>query len=320
MDRLPLVTIITPAYNRGSFLEETIQSVISQDYPHIECIVLDDGSTDDTRDVLRNYNGRLYWESHPNMGETRTVNKGFSMAKGEIIGVVNSDDPLLPGAVSTIVDAMEGSPETVAAYPDWKMIDVKGDLIQQIETYEYSYLNMVRWHHCVPGPGTFFRRSVVERLGGRDVQFRYVGDFDFWLRAGLTGPFKRVPKTLATFRWHSDGASSKDQGLTMAEEHILLVRKVFSLAHLPPEVRSARREAYGSACYVAAVVLAGSSPELKRRYFAKAFASSPIKYLFEYRERLLCAIAPAFFGRTMCSILRKCDSLFPLKNKSRCPL
>jgi len=103
---LPLVTVVTPVYNREDYLEEVILSVLGQDYPNIEFIVLDDGSTDGTLQVIWKYRERLRWESHANMGQTRTVNKGFSMAKGEIVGVVNSDDPLLPGAIREIVAFM----------------------------------------------------------------------------------------------------------------------------------------------------------------------------------------------------------------------
>ena len=97
--QLPLVSIITPAYNRQSLIEETILSVIGQDYPNLEYLVLDDGSSDDTLSVIKKYAKHLRYDAHPNMGETRTVNKGFTMARGEILAVVNSDDPLLPGAV-----------------------------------------------------------------------------------------------------------------------------------------------------------------------------------------------------------------------------
>ena len=319
MSGSPLVSVITPAYNRASFLKETIESVISQDYPNLQYIVLDDGSTDNTKEIVQQYARRLYWESHPNMGETRTVNRGFSLAEGEILGVVNSDDPLLPGAISAAVDAMAAKPDVVVAYPDWDMIDAEGQKIQHIQTYEYDYLNMLRWHHCIPGPGTFFRKWVVERLAGRDVQFRYVADFDFWLRAGLLGQFLRIPQTFATFRWHAGGASSQGQGIVMAEEHLRLVRKIFSMTNLMPPVKAVKREAFGSAYYIAAVVLGSSSPGLRKSYFRKSLALSPVKYLFEYRPRLLNSIAPALFGPRTLSALRKLNALFPLARPFSCP-
>jgi len=313
----PLVSVITPAYNRAPFLKETIESVISQDYPNVQYIVLDDGSTDNTREILQQYAGRIRWESHTNLGETKTVNKGFSMAGGEIVGVVNSDDPLLPRAISAAVDVLGARPDIAVVYPDWDMIDAEGQKIEHIQTHEYDYLNMLRWHHCIPGPGTFFRKWVVDRLAGRDTQFRYVADFDFWLRAGLLGQFLRVPQTLATFRWHADGASSKEQGTVMAEEHIRLVRKIFSMNNLLAHpAKAVKREAFGSAYYIAAVTLGTSSPDLQKTYFRKALALSPIKYLFEYRPRLLNLIAPELFGPRTLSALKKLDAFFPLPRPS----
>lgn len=208
----PLVTVITPAYNRADYLAETIDSVLLQDYPNIEYVVLDDGSTDSTVQVLQRYANRLTWESRQNVGETRTVNRGFERARGEIVGIVNSDDPLLPGAIRMIAQLMQERPELLVVYPDWDMIDADGNRIERITTFEYDYINMLRWHHCIPGPGAFFQRSVVDQLGGRDPEFRYVADFEFWLRAGMLGPFARIPRTLATFRWHPGGASSRDKG------------------------------------------------------------------------------------------------------------
>jgi glycosyltransferase involved in cell wall biosynthesis len=284
---LPLVTVITPAYNRASFIDETILSVLNQDYPNLEYIVLDDGSTDNTLEVIKKYQDRIRWDAHENMGETRTVNKGFPMANGEIIGVVNSDDPLLPGAISRIVDVMIKNRELIIVYPDWNMIGPNGKMIQHIKTYDYSYIDMIRWHHCIPGPGTFFRREVVKKLKGRDSQFRYVADFDFWLRAGLLGPFERIPETLATFRVHPGSASSSNQGRKMAIEHIHLVEKIYSLPNLPSEVLKVKKEAYSSANYIAGIVCGNQVFFDKTKYFLMAIYYVPFKYLFEYKKRLL---------------------------------
>jgi glycosyltransferase involved in cell wall biosynthesis len=293
---LPLVTVVTPAYNGEPYLDGVIRSVLEQDYPRVEHIVLDDGSSDGTLKTIKRYDSKVRWDSHQNMGEARTVNKGFSMARGEIIGVVNSDDPLLPGAISTIVTHLLTHPDALVAYPDWLMIDGYGKTIEHVETYEYDYVDMVRWHHCMPGPGVFFRRELVEEIGGRDPSFRYANDFDFWLRAGLVGPFARVPATLATFRFHPGARSSSDLGLEMAEEHIRMIDRVFANPGLPPEVHRVRREAYSSAYYVAGTQLGGVLwSAAKRRYFLRALRYAPRKYLWEYRGRWL-AITPALLG------------------------
>jgi GT2 family glycosyltransferase len=283
---LPLVSIITPAYNRADLVAETIDSVLGQDYPNLEYIVLDDGSRDGTLDVVKRYDGRLRWEAHPNMGETRTVNKGFAMARGEIVGVVNSDDPLRPGAVRRLVEALSRRPDAVVAYPDWALIDERGRVLQTVRTYEFTgYADMVRRHWCLPGPGAFFRRSLVEKLGGRDPDFRYVGDLDFWFRAARHGALVRVPEVLATFRTHSGSATVAQQGTRMAEEHLRVVEKLFAAGDLPEEVRRVEREARSSAAFVAATVCGTREWRAKLRYFGEALRLAPAKYAGEYAVR-----------------------------------
>lgn len=284
----PLVTIITPAYNRADLLAETIDSVLDQDYPNLEYIVLDDGSTDDTLEVIRRYDGRLLWESHPNMGETRTVNRGFELARGEIVGVVNSDDPLRPGAVPRLVTALDGHPQAVVAYPDWELVDAYGRNLGLIETEPFAgAVNMVRLHHCLPGPGALFRRSVVEQLGGRDIRFKYVGDLDFWFRAALHGDFVRVPEALATFRVHGKSASVAQQGSEMAVEHIKLVEYYFSRLDLPLQIMAVESEARASASFVAGCCCGRWAIGRRFKYFAEAFWRAPGGYLWRYPGRLL---------------------------------
>jgi glycosyltransferase involved in cell wall biosynthesis len=255
---LPSVSIITPAYNRASCLDETIWSVLEQDYPRIEYIVLDDGSTDNTREVLEKYTGRVICETHTNMGEARTVNKGLSMAQGEIVAVVNSDDPLLPGAVSTAVAFMQSHPDILVSYPDWNYVGPDSKVTGHVRVPEYDYLRMLRQHHCMPGPGAFIRRKAFELTGMRDPTFKYVGDFEYWFRLGLYGKFVRIPKTLATFRVHPDSTSVSHKGIAMADEHIRLVEKFYSRPDLPPQVQRVRAEAFSSAHLHAAAECRGA--------------------------------------------------------------
>ena len=280
--------VITPAYNRESLIEETIHSVLSQDYPNIEYMVLDDGSTDHTLQIIKKYQDKLRWVTQENQGETRTVNRGFSMARGEIIGVVNSDDPLLPGAVSKLVEAMLRDPEVMVVYPDWELIDETGRVVQTIRSYDFTtYADMVRMHFCLPGPGAFFRREVIEKTGGRDTAFRYVGDLEFWFRAGMYGPFKRLPEVLATFRVHGGSATASQRGFMMAEEHIALMEKYYSLPEIPESARAVKNEAFSSAFFVAGASLNRGAFVEKIRYFSKAVRLCPHKYVSEYKRRIL---------------------------------
>lgn len=301
---LPLVSLITPVYNRENLLEETILSILAQDYLNLEYIVIDDGSTDNTLAVIMKYDRKLVWRHQINSGESAAVNSGFALAQGEILGVVNSDDPLLPGAVNTIVDFFQAHPDVMVVYPDWLMIDAEGKLIKEMPSPDYDYLNMLRWHRCMPGPGTFFRREVIERLKGRDCGFRYVADFEFWLRAGLEMKFARLPEYLATFRQHSDSASVCRQGWAMAKEHIRLVRLFYARPDLPACVYKLKREAFSSAFFVAGGVI-GDAPFGRALFLALAFLCAPLKYFGEYRYRLHEFRGPRKVWKKICKYGKK---------------
>lgn len=251
-NELPLVTIITPAYNRAPFLDETIQSILTQNYPRIEYIVLDDGSTDHTREVLKRYSGKIHWETHPNMGETRTVNKGFGMAKGDIVCVVNSDDPLLPGAVSAAVALMQAQPDVLAAYPDWKEIGPTSETIQEIKLLDYSIENMLLTLNVAMGPGTFIRRKAFDLVGMRNPRLKYTGDLEFWFRIALHGKLAHIPETLATHRTHPDSASVSERGARMANELVFFVGNVCADPNLPSPLRRCRPKVLSLLHYVAA--------------------------------------------------------------------
>ena len=289
---LPLVSIVTPAYNRASYLDETIQSVLSQDYSRIEYIVLDDGSTDNTVEVLHKYDGKIIWESHPNMGEARTVNKGWSMSHGDLIAVVNSDDPLLPGAVGTAVSFMAAHPDVLVGYPDWDIIDARSNLVEHRRAPEYDYLYMVRHNRCLVGPGAFIRRRAFELTGMRDPSFKYVTDYEYWLRLGLYGEFARIPKTLATFRAHAGSASVSDAGRGMADEQVQVMKKFYQRPDLPLRVRKVRGEALCWA-HVTAGVDSGLSRRLMLAHFARAAVRHPLGFLagLRYAKRDLNMMA-----------------------------
>lgn len=279
-ESLPLVSVITPTYNRASYLPETIESVLSQDYPNFEYIVLDDGSQDNTIEVLKQYDNRIIWESHPNMGETRTVNKGFSMAKGEFFVVVNSDDPILPGLLTKTVAMMQAQPELLVVYPDWITIDQDSNEIERLPTPDYDYLTMLRTHYCNPGGGAVIRRRAYELEGGRDPQFTYVGDYDYWLRVGLHGPFARLPEYLATFRVHPDSATQSAKGEKMGKEHVTMLKALFRRKDLPPEVRAIKAEAMSIGYLVAAnIIFDSGAPEKARGYLLRSMLARPSYYL-----------------------------------------
>lgn len=206
-DSRPLVSIVTPTYNQSEYVAETIRSVLAQDYPHIEYLVLDDGSTDDTPAVLRQFDGQVRWERHLNMGQSNTLNKGWKQSRGRYLGYLSSDDRLRPQAVSRLVDALESNPKASVAYCDFDVIDKRGKVVRKLTSPDFDHRALVEDLNCQPGVGVLFRREVFEQTGGWKPELRKIPDFEFWLRASTFGPFLRVPETLSEYRVHEESAS-----------------------------------------------------------------------------------------------------------------
>ena len=309
----PLVSIITPTYNRGdTYLRATMDSVLSQDYPNFEYIVLDDGSSDNTQSVLATYDDpRLRCYHHENMGEVRTVNKGFELAQGDYIVVVNSDDPILPDYIQTAVEFMESHPDILVGYPDWYVIDENGKKLDHITTPEYSYTLMLKNTYCIPGPGAMMRRRVIDLEQGRDSAFRYISDFEFWLRVGLHGDFKRIPHTIATWRTHSETTT---HAFKATDEHFRLLDKIFQRDDLQGVKWQYKRHSYASAHYVTG---SKSTSDYKQAsyHFLLSILIYPVgcrpvgkprnwSFMFTIFLLYLRSLLPAFIRRPLGKLLR----------------
>ncbi|HSW97408.1 MAG TPA: glycosyltransferase, partial [Candidatus Saccharimonadales bacterium] len=216
-----------------------------------------------------------------NMGETRTVNKGLSLAKGEIIAVVNSDDPLLPQSIQIMVNYMKEHADIYAVYPDWVMIDGASNKIQEVHPINYDYLTMITQHYCIPGPGTFFRKKAIQLTGGRSFKFKYLADFAFWLKLGMYGPLAHIPKTLATFRVHAGSQGIYAKGEIMAAEHRKLIEWIYADKDFPKEAITMKQQAYSSAYFHAAKECTTFSSKI--RYYALSFISSPVIFVGKIR-------------------------------------
>lgn len=246
------VSIITPAYNQGQFLAETIESVLRQDYPEVEYLVIDDGSTDNTPDVVRPYRDRLRYVRHENIGESRTVNKGYRLSSGDLVGVVNADDPLFKdNAVSSIVRQLEKSENAVAAYSDWVSIDQDGNILEYMHQPDYNLENMLTTFNVTLGPGMFIKKNALEAVGWRNEALKYTGDLDLSFRLALEGELVHVPQVLATHRIHAMAASSSAQGKRMAFEVLRLATFCLDSSKLPQRIRNQRAAILSRAHYAA---------------------------------------------------------------------
>ena len=237
------MTVITPTYNQASFLRDTIESVLSQDYPHIEFYVLDDGSTDDTAKILKEYSGRIRWESHPNMGQTATINKGWRLTNGEIITWLNSDDTYLEGAVRRGVEYLRQHPETGIVFGDTLLTKADGTPIEKSKPHPpYDYRDLlINCTNTVAQPSSFIRREVIQQWGELDPKFYYFMDWDLWLRAGLSFKIEYTPELWSTYRLHAE-SKTVAQSLKAAPELEYMYRKFFSREDLPDWVRKVKKK------------------------------------------------------------------------------
>jgi glycosyltransferase involved in cell wall biosynthesis len=247
IEEFPLVSIVIPAYNHGNYLDEAIQSVLKQDYPNVELIVLDDGSTDNTSEVLQKYIGKFHWESQHNLGQVNTLNKGWQMSKGKILAWIGADDALLPNAVSRSVDHILANPDVVLTYCDFNLIDPNSAFIRRVKTPDFNYHDMVVKVICPPGPGTFFRRSAYETVGLWDSSLKIMLDYDYWLRLGLVGRFLRIPEVLALYRIHPDQETFSRMDEFKAAEPVRVVSRLFESGTLPQSLVKLKDKALSNA-------------------------------------------------------------------------
>jgi glycosyltransferase involved in cell wall biosynthesis len=191
MGEKPLLSIITPSYNQGAFIEKTILSVLMQDYSDLEYIVVDGGSTDDTIEILKKYSNRIKWVSEPDRGQADAVNKGFKMAKGEILGWINSDDTYNPGALNTVVGHFSKNPEIVMVYGDAYFIDRDGNNKGKYPTEQFSLKRLA--DTCfICQPTVFMRAEVFNEIGMLDTNLHTCLDYDYWIRIGRHYPEKMI--------------------------------------------------------------------------------------------------------------------------------
>lgn len=202
-EEYPLVTIVTPSYNQGEFIKDTIESVLKQDYPNIEYLVMDGGSTDNTVEILKSYGDRLQWVSEKDKGQADAVNKGIERAKGKIIGWLNSDDTYLDGAVSKMVSYLKEHPDTDMVYGEGYYTDKDGNVTERYLTEMYSRDRLAEM--CIIcQPTAFFTKEIVEKAGMLDVEHQLSMDYELWMRIAKQGKIAFLPEYIATSRMYEE--------------------------------------------------------------------------------------------------------------------
>jgi glycosyltransferase involved in cell wall biosynthesis len=211
METVPRISIVTPSYNQGSFIEETIRSVLDQGYPDLEHIIVDGGSTDQTVEVIRKYEKDLaYWVSEKDRGQAHAINKGFQRATGDILGWLNSDDRLEPGALLAVAEHSRRFPKAGAFVGHGRIVDTSGKETFTNKPGDLSYDGLCRWLEGgnFMQPSCFFRRETFLAAGPLDESIYMAFDLDLWLRLAKVADFQPVDKLLSTAVSHGEAKTT----------------------------------------------------------------------------------------------------------------
>lgn len=211
--QLPKISIVTPSFNQSVYLEQSIQSVLSQGYPNLEYIVIDGGSTDGSTDIIRKYNDRItFWISAPDQGQSDALNQGFSRTTGDIIGWLNSDDTYQPGTFTEVANIFTRNDMDIIMSEYFGLMDESGKIFSLKKNEYIDHDTLIRFWKTngmtVNQPSVFFRRELISNMHPVfDVSLCYAMDYDLWLRLSRDRPFHVVPGHWANYRLHQDSKS-----------------------------------------------------------------------------------------------------------------
>lgn len=279
----PLVSIVTPSFNKGSYIEETLLSVRNQTYKNIEHVVIDGGSTDETLSILKKYSSVLIWISETDTGQSDAINKGWRMAKGDIIAYLNADDTYLPDAIEIAVNCFLAHPGSGMIYGDGILSDENGKFLNHYRAGEFNLKNLIFCKNNILQPAVFLRKTVFETVGDVDVDLHLAMDLDYWIRTGLMFEVKYIPESLAAAKIYQDAKSSAQMHKYVVEYERIL-EKIFANPHLPPDIKMSEKDVYNF------VYVKGGLDYLHvrmvregLRYIWKAFSMDPIRCIGNVR-------------------------------------
>jgi len=225
------ISIITPSYNQGQFIEETILSVLNQGYENLEYIIMDGGSTDNTVEIIKKYEDRItFWASEKDNGQTDAINKGFAKATGDIIAWINSDDVYCEGALKIISESFQKNPETQVIVGNMLFIDANSNV------YLRKYPHVSRWLEknvmtTILQPSTFLRRNILKEIGYPNEDYHMYMDAEWYTRINRRFPFLVINSDLSKFRWHTDSKSRSEHSSKLYQryivEHCMVLKSTF---------------------------------------------------------------------------------------------
>ncbi len=272
---MTLVSIITPSYNQAQYLEQTIQSVLNQDYPRVEYIVIDGASSDGSVEIIQKHQDRLaYWISEKDSGQAEAINKGSAKATGEIIAWLNSDDYYLPGAIASAVEAFARAPEAAFVYGNMLAVDERGRTFNQL-TYRQVTLEDLLCFQIIGQPAVFMRRSALLQAGGLDPTYHFMLDHHLWIRLARQGKTPHANQFWAAARYHP-AAKNRAQAIRFGGEAFRILEEAKQDEILSARLKPVARRAAASAHRVnARYLLDGGQPTAALSAWGKALLIHP---------------------------------------------
>jgi len=300
----PLVSIITPSYNQVRYLETTICSVLEQEYPRLEYLIVDGASTDGSVDIIQRYADKLtWWVSEPDKGQADAINKGLLRAQGEIVAWLNSDDYYLPGAIETAVRAFQENEQCGLVFGDVLAVDGQGHTLNLLRYAPRSLADLMSFQ-IIGQPSVFMRRSVLEQAGLLDLDYHYLLDHHLWIRMAAIAPTHYLPVTLSAARFHSE-AKNVAQAAQFGHEAHLIVAWMESDPKLSATyAEHSRRINAGAYVVDAFYLLDGNKAGAALKAYIHAFFIHPKTMLIAWR-RVLYALLSILGLRSIGSLYRR---------------
>ena len=303
---MPLVSIVTASYNSADYLEAAIRGVQSQDYPRLEHLVIDGGSSDGTIECLKRYGDQIVWVSEPDRGQSDAINKGWQRAKGEILGWLDADNTYEPGAIREAVELLQSDPQIGMVYAGVYDVDEAGRVERRYMPPPFTLADFLLYHefNFIPPSSVFMRRAALESAGMLDVDLHYTMDFDLWMRMGLKTKVVRAEKFWSRFLLR-DSSKTGSQMERFGWDILRVMERFFARPDLPAEIRQQEREIRARLYEHAADRIIIGDFKNGRRYYLRALAQSPgaasrrlwqkVAYLY-YRDSI--------FGKTYRGVKR----------------
>jgi glycosyltransferase involved in cell wall biosynthesis len=297
----PTISVVVPSYNHAPFLRQALDSVLLQDYPRLELIVVDGGSTDGSVEILKSYSDRLTrWVSEPDRGQTDAINRGIAMAGGEIVAWLNSDDLYLAGCLESAARALQRNPGAGMVYGDGVMVDSTGTVLDHHRYRSLGALDLLCFD-VILQPATFMRRQALDAVGGLDDSYNLIMDHDLWVRLAARFPIEHVAEEWAVERTHPEAKT-----VALASYFVHEAERLVQRAQTDPVLHSLvgrhtrRIEASLDAFAARRLIDAGEYRQATRR-FARAARRDPrvpVRYWYKWVQASLSALGlgPLFLG------------------------